>query len=71
VPETTSGQDGDDAAGALQVMTGTHNVYRTVAREPCSSVRTVSVFAPDLRGRGRTAHLPLLPLGRFDVGHTR
>jgi pimeloyl-ACP methyl ester carboxylesterase len=33
-------------------------VYRTVARELCSNARTVCLLAPDLRGRGRSAHLP-------------
>jgi pimeloyl-ACP methyl ester carboxylesterase len=32
--------------------------YRTVARELCSNTRPICLLAPDLRGRGRSAHLP-------------
>jgi lipase len=42
----------------LPGMTGTHAVYRTVARELCDIARDMCVLAPDLRGRGRSAHLP-------------
>jgi lipase len=42
----------------LHGMTGTHMIYRTVARELGRSARPVCVLAPDLRGRGRSAHLP-------------
>ncbi|MCW3017125.1 MAG: alpha/beta hydrolase [Solirubrobacterales bacterium] len=39
-------------------MTSCHMGYRTVARELCSTARPMCVLAPDLRGRGRSAHLP-------------
>jgi pimeloyl-ACP methyl ester carboxylesterase len=39
-------------------MTSCHMAYRTVARELCSSARPICLLAPDLRGRGRSAHLP-------------
>jgi lipase len=42
----------------LHGMTGTHMVYRTVARELCSNARPICLLAPDLRGRGRSAQLP-------------
>jgi lipase len=42
----------------LHGMTGTHMVYRTVARELCSGAQPICLVAPDLRGRGRSAHLP-------------
>jgi lipase len=42
----------------LHGMTGTHMVYRTVARELCRDARPICVLGPDLRGRGRSAHLP-------------
>jgi pimeloyl-ACP methyl ester carboxylesterase len=32
--------------------------FRTVARELCSNARPICLLAPDLRGRGRSAHLP-------------
>jgi lipase len=38
-------------------MTSCHMAYRAVARELCSTV-PVCLLAPDLRGRGRSAHLP-------------
>jgi lipase len=41
----------------LHGMTSCHMVYRTVARELCDKA-PVSMLAPDLRGRGRSAHLP-------------
>jgi pimeloyl-ACP methyl ester carboxylesterase len=43
---------------ALHGMTGTHMVYRTVARELCRSAPGVCLLAPDLRGRGTSARLP-------------
>jgi pimeloyl-ACP methyl ester carboxylesterase len=43
---------------ALHGMTGTHMVYRTVARALSSNARPMCLLAPDLRGRGRSAHLP-------------
>jgi pimeloyl-ACP methyl ester carboxylesterase len=43
---------------ALHGMTGSHMVYRTVARELCRSAAPPCLLAPDLRGRGRSAHLP-------------
>jgi lipase len=43
---------------ALHGMTGTHMVYRTLARELCSNTQPMCMLAPDLRGRGRSAHLP-------------
>jgi lipase len=42
----------------LPGMTGTHAVYRTIARELCATARPTCLLAPDLRGRGRSAHLP-------------
>jgi pimeloyl-ACP methyl ester carboxylesterase len=42
---------------ALHGMTSCHMAYRTVARELCSDA-PVCMLAPDLRGRGRSAHLP-------------
>ena len=42
----------------LHGMTGTHMIYRTVARELCRGARPMCLLAPDLRGRGRSAHLP-------------
>jgi pimeloyl-ACP methyl ester carboxylesterase len=42
----------------LHGMTGTHMVYRTLARELCSTTPPMCLIAPDLRGRGRSAHLP-------------
>jgi pimeloyl-ACP methyl ester carboxylesterase len=41
----------------LHGMTSCHMAYRTVARELCA-IAPVCVLAPDLRGRGRSAHLP-------------
>jgi lipase len=43
---------------ALHGMTGSHMVYRTVARELWSTAHPLCLLAPDLRGRGRSAHLP-------------
>jgi pimeloyl-ACP methyl ester carboxylesterase len=42
---------------ALHGMTSCHMAYRAVAREVCSNA-PVCLLAPDLRGRGRSAHLP-------------
>jgi pimeloyl-ACP methyl ester carboxylesterase len=42
----------------LHGMTSCHVAYRTVTRELCSSVPRICLLAPDLRGRGRSAHLP-------------
>jgi lipase len=42
----------------LHGMTSCHMAYRTVVRELCRSARHLCVLAPDLRGRGRSAHLP-------------
>jgi pimeloyl-ACP methyl ester carboxylesterase len=42
----------------LHGMTSCHMVYRTVARELCNHALPVCMLAPDLRGRGRSAHLP-------------
>jgi lipase len=39
-------------------MTSGHPNYRGVARQLCSITNGVCVLAPDLRGRGRSAHLP-------------
>ena len=49
---------GRTAVLGLHGMTGTHMVYRTVARELCRGARPMCLLAPDLRGRGRSAHLP-------------
>jgi pimeloyl-ACP methyl ester carboxylesterase len=43
---------------ALHGMTSCHMAYRTVARELCADPRPACLLAPDLRGRGRSAHLP-------------
>ena len=43
---------------ALHGMTGTHMVYRTVARELTRTAPDVCLLAPDLRGRGASAGLP-------------
>jgi pimeloyl-ACP methyl ester carboxylesterase len=42
----------------LHGMTGTHMIYRTVARALCNGARPVSLLVPDMRGRGRSADLP-------------
>jgi lipase len=49
---------------ALHGMTGTHMVYRTVARELCRSAPGACLLAPDLRGRGTGAQLP----GPYGIG---
>jgi lipase len=43
---------------ALHGMTGTHMVYRTVARELSHNAPELCLLAPDLRGRGASAGLP-------------
>ena len=43
---------------ALHGMTGTHMVYRTIARELAAASPPLCLLAPDMRGRGRSAHLP-------------
>ena len=43
---------------ALHGMTGTHMVYRTVARELARTAPDVCLLVPDLRGRGASARLP-------------
>lgn len=58
----TVARAGPPAAGgpvvlALHGMTSCHAAYRTVARELCSDA-PICLLAPDLRGRGRSAHLP-------------
>jgi lipase len=42
---------------ALHGMTGTHMIYRTIARELCAEAGDICILAPDMRGRGRSAHL--------------
>jgi lipase len=42
----------------LHGMTGSHMVFRTLARHLRDDPRPVSLLAPDLRGRGRSAQLP-------------
>jgi lipase len=42
----------------LHGMSGTHMVYRTVARELSGYAQPICLIAPDLRGRGRSADLP-------------
>jgi pimeloyl-ACP methyl ester carboxylesterase len=42
----------------LHGMTGSHMIYRTVARELGGSAGPMCLLAPDLRGRGRSAQLP-------------
>jgi lipase len=39
-------------------LTSSLMAYRTVARELCSDPEPMCLLAPDLRGRGRSAHLP-------------
>jgi lipase len=51
-------QAGQTVVLGLHGMTSCHMVYRTVARELCHEARSVCMLAPDLRGRGRSAHLP-------------
>jgi lipase len=43
---------------ALHGMTSCHMAYRTVAREFRSDSQPMCLLVPDLRGRGRSAHLP-------------
>ena len=52
-PEAASG-----VALVLHGMTGSHMVYRTVAREVSGGPRPMCILAPDLRGRGLSAQLP-------------
>ena len=42
----------------LHGMTSGHMAYRTVARHLCSTSGRICLLAPDLRGRGRSSHLP-------------
>jgi lipase len=42
----------------LHGMSGSHMVYRSLARELCHDAQPMCLLAPDLRGRGRSAHLP-------------
>ena len=42
----------------LHGMTGTHRVYRTVAREICDGPRPLCLLGIDMRGRGGSAGLP-------------
>jgi lipase len=42
----------------LHGMTSSHMAYRTVARLLSSNAQPICLLAPDLRGRGRSAHLP-------------
>ena len=42
----------------LHGMTGSHMVFRTLARQLCGEAGPICLLAPDLRGRGRSAHLP-------------
>jgi lipase len=42
----------------LHGMTSCHMAYRTVARELCGNTLPICLLAPDLRGRGGSAHLP-------------
>jgi pimeloyl-ACP methyl ester carboxylesterase len=51
-------QPGRPVVLVLHGMTSCHMAYRTVARELCGDARPVCLLAPDLRGRGRSAHLP-------------
>jgi lipase len=43
---------------AIHGMTGTHMVYRTIARELSRQAPEACLIVPDLRGRGRSAVLP-------------
>jgi lipase len=51
-------EPGQTVVLVLHGMTSCHMVYRTVARELCDDERPGCMLAPDLRGRGRSAHLP-------------
>jgi lipase len=51
-------QPGRPVVLVLHGMTSCHMAYRTVARELCGDARPICLLAPDLRGRGRSAHLP-------------
>jgi lipase len=42
----------------LHGITGSHMIFRTLARVLSSDTRPLCLLAPDLRGRGRSAHLP-------------
>jgi pimeloyl-ACP methyl ester carboxylesterase len=53
----TSPEAGRTVVLALHGMTSGHMAYRAVARELCANA-PVCLLAPDLRGRGRSAHLP-------------
>ncbi|MDA0164381.1 alpha/beta hydrolase [Solirubrobacter ginsenosidimutans] len=56
-----AGSPPEEAQGvvlALHGMTGTHMVYRTVARELSRNAPELCLLAPDLRGRGASAGLP-------------
>jgi lipase len=51
-------EPGRPVALLVHGMTSGHPNYRGVARELCSITDGICVLAPDLRGRGRSAHLP-------------
>jgi lipase len=54
---------GEATVLAIHGMSGSHMIYRSVVRELGQRTRA-SVLVPDLRGRGRSAHLP----GPFGIG---
>jgi lipase len=54
---------GEATVLAVHGMSGSYVIYRSVVRELGRRMRA-SVLAPDLRGRGRSAHLP----GPFGIG---
>jgi lipase len=51
-------EDGRTVVLGLHGITGSHMTYRTLARELCSDSPPMCLLTPDLRGRGRSAHLP-------------
>jgi lipase len=53
-----SPEPGGTVVVLLHGMTGTHMVYRTLARELSGDPSRLCLLAPDLRGRGGSAQLP-------------
>jgi pimeloyl-ACP methyl ester carboxylesterase len=49
---------GEPVILVLHGMTSGHMAYRTVARHLCSISERICLLAPDLRGRGRSSHVP-------------
>jgi lipase len=53
-----SPEAGQTVVLALHGITGSHMAYRSLARELAGTTPPICLLAPDLRGRGRSAHLP-------------